>query len=149
RAAVGGALTGEGVQQGRLAGAARAHDGEQAFRADGERHVVEQGLAAAVDGDRQVLDVERDLAGVDVLLQLVADEAERGVADPDDVTGGDRGAGDGPAVEEGAVVTVEVDDLVRPVHMGAQLRVPTGDDQVVDDHVVVAAAAYADGAAGQ
>jgi hypothetical protein len=45
-------------------------------------------------------------------------------------------------------VAGEVDDLVRTVHVGAQFRVPSGNDQVVDDQVVVAAAADADGGAG-
>ena len=90
RAVVGGAQPGERAEQGGLAGAAGADDGEQALLRDREGHVVEQDLAAAVDGDRQVLHVEGDLAGVDVLLQLVADQAERGVADADDVAGADR-----------------------------------------------------------
>ena len=106
-------MPGERVEQGGLAGAAGADDGQQALLADREGHVVEQGLAAVVDGDRQVLDVEGDLAGVDVLLELVADQAERGVADADDVAGADRRAVDRLAVEVGAVVAAEVDDLVR------------------------------------
>lgn len=149
RAAVGGTLTCQGVQERGLPGAARAHDGEQAFLADRKRHLVQECLTAVVDGDHEVLDVEGDLAGVDVLLQLVADEAERGVADADDVTGRDRRAGDGLAVEERAVVAAEVDDLVRPVRLGPQFRVPSRDDQVVDDQVVVSAAADADGPGGQ
>ncbi len=148
-AAVGGALAGERVEQGGLSGAAGSDHGEQAFLADRERHLVEEDLAAPVDGDGEVLDVEGDLAGVDVLLQLVADETERGVSDADDVTRPDRGAGDGLAVEVGAVVAAEVDDLVRAVRPGPQFGVAAGDDQVVDDEVVVGGPADADGTAGQ
>ncbi len=137
-ARVGGALPGQGVQQGRLACAAGADHGEEAFLADGKGDLVEQRLAAPVDGDGEFLDIEGDLAGVDVLLQLVADQAERGVADADDVTGRDRGPVDGLPVEERAVVAAEVDDLVRAVRAGPQLRVVPGDGQVVDDQVVVA-----------
>jgi hypothetical protein len=149
RAPVGGALAGQGVEQRGLSGAAGPDDGEQAFLADGEGDPVEERLAALVDGDRQVLHVEGDLAGVDVLLQLVADQAERRVADADDVALVDAGPVDGLPVEERAVVAAQVDDLVRPVRQGAQLRVPSGHDQVVDDQVVVAAAADADHAGGQ
>lgn len=77
RARVGGPLPGEGVQQGGLAGAAGGDDGEETFLADGKGDPVEQFPAAPVDGHRASLDVERDLAGVDVLLQLVADQTER------------------------------------------------------------------------
>ena len=93
RAPVGGALAGQGVEQRGLSGAAGSDDGEQALLADGEGDPVEERLAALVDGDRQVLHVERDLAGVDVLLELVADQAERRVADADDVARVDAGAG--------------------------------------------------------
>jgi hypothetical protein len=148
-AVVGGPLAGEGVEERGLAGAARADDGEQALLPHRERHVVQQRLAAAVDGDRQVLHVEGDLTGVDVLLEFVADEAERRVADADDVALADRGAGDAAAVEVRAVVAAEVGDLVRPVGQGAQFGVPAGDHQVVDDQVVVGGAADADGAGGQ
>ncbi|MDH6456241.1 hypothetical protein M2155_008740 [Streptomyces sp. SAI-119] len=148
-AVVGGALAGEGIEEGGLAGAARAHDGEQALLPHREGHVVQQRLAAVVDGDREVLDVEGDLAGVDVLLERVADQAERRVADAEDVTGSQGGAGDGPAVEVGAVVAAQVDDLVRAVGPGAQLGVAAGDDQVVDDEVVVLGTADTDGAGGQ
>jgi len=89
---VGGALPGEGVQEGGLAGAARADDGEQALLPHREGDVIEQGLAAVVDGDGEVLHLQGHLTGVDVLLELVADQAERGVADADDVALGDRGA---------------------------------------------------------
>lgn len=149
RAAVGGALTGEGVQEGGLAGAARADHGEEAFLADRKRHLVEERLPAAVDGDGQFLDVEGDLAGVDVLLEFVADQGERGVPDADDVTGSDRRLVDGRAVEEGAVVAAEVDDLVGALRPRPQLGVPSGDDEVVDDQVVVGGAADPDGPLGQ
>ncbi|CAM5571190.1 hypothetical protein SANTM175S_08831 [Streptomyces antimycoticus] len=64
------------------------HDPEQALLADGEGDLVEEGLAALArlaDGDLQVLDVQRHLTGVHELLERVADQAERRVADADDV----------------------------------------------------------------
>src|SRR5690606_21209990 len=123
--------------------------GEQALLPHREGHVVEEDLAAPVDGDGEVLDVQGDLAGVDVLLEFVADQAERGVADADDVAGADGGAGDGRAVEVGAVVAAEVGDLVAAVGQGPQFGVAPGDHEVVEDEVVVGAAADADGAGGQ
>lgn len=149
RALVGGAQPGQRVEQRGLARAARAHDGEQALLADRERDVIEERLAAPVHGDRQALDVERDLTGVDELLQRVADQAERGVADAHDVPGRDPGAGDRCAVEVGAVVRAEVDDLVRAVGPRPQLGVTAGDGQVVDHEVVVGAAAEVHGPGGQ
>ncbi|MGX1501804.1 UNVERIFIED_CONTAM: hypothetical protein RKD43_000429 [Streptomyces graminofaciens] len=128
-----GPQPGERVQQGGLSRAARPDHGEQALLADGEGDVVQEGLAAPVHGDRQVLHVERDLAGVDELLELVTDQHERGVPHADDVACPHRRPVDGRAVEVGAVVAAEVDDLVRAVGPGAQFRVPPGDHQVVDD----------------
>lgn len=146
---VGGAQAGEGAEQGGLAGSAGADDGEQAFGAHGEGHLVEEGLAAAVDGDGEALDVEGDLARVLVLLEPVADEAEGQVADADDVAlgEGDR-ARDGGAVEVGAVVAAEVGDLVAAVGEGPQFGVPARYVELVDHEVVVDGAADAHGGAG-
>jgi hypothetical protein len=71
------------------------------------------------------------------------------VADAHDVAGADVGAVDRLAVEVGAVVAAEVGDLVAAVGVDAQFGVVAGDDQVVDDQVVVGGAADADGAGGQ
>lgn len=140
-ALVGRPEAGQRVEQGGFAGAARAHHAQQTLLAHREGDIVEQGLAAPVHGDRQVLYIERDLTGVDELLQHVADQRELGVTDADDVTGGDRGTADQLAVEIRAVVRAEVDDLVRAVRMCPQFGVPVRDGQVVDDEVVVGAAA--------
>lgn len=86
--------------------------------------MVEQCLTAPVHRDREVLHVERDLTGVDVFLQLVADQAERGVADAHNVTGPDLAPVDRLTVQKGAVVRAEVDDLVCAVRERLQLRVP-------------------------
>ncbi len=148
-AVVGGPLSGQSVEQRGLAGPARSDDGEQALLPHREGDVVEQDLVAAVDGDREVLDVEGDLPGVDILLEFVADQAVRDVADADDVSGACGGAGDGTPVEVGAVVAAEVDDLVAAVGAGAQFGVVAGDRQVVDDEVVVGGPADADRARGR
>lgn len=57
-APVGGAQAGQCAEQGGFAGSAGAHDGEQAFGTDREGDLVEEGLAAAVDDDGEVLHVE-------------------------------------------------------------------------------------------
>ncbi|RSS62148.1 hypothetical protein EF918_31455 [Streptomyces sp. WAC06614] len=123
-APVGGTQSGQGAEQGGLAGAAGSDDGEQATGADREGDPVEEGAAAVVHVDGEVLDVEGDLAGVHVLLEPVAGQAEGGAADADDVALVEEGAVDAGAVEVGAVVAAEVDDLVGAVLAGGQLGVP-------------------------
>ncbi len=115
--AVGGAQPGERVEQGGFAGAAGSGDGEQALLADREGDVVEQG-AVAVDLDGQVGDVEVDVTGVDEFLEFVADQAEHRVSDTDQVAGPDGRPEHGLAVEVGAVVAVQVGDLVAAVGPG-------------------------------
>ncbi len=120
---VGRTQSGQGVQERGLARAAGPHHAQQAFLTHRERDVVEERLAPFVDRHRQVLDVERHLTGVDELLQRVPDQAEGGVPDADDVSGGDGCPVGGLAVEEVSVVRAEVDDLVRAVRMGQQFGV--------------------------
>ena len=55
-----GADAGDGVEQGRLAGAAGADDGDELAGFDGEVDVVEDGVAVA--GDTDVVDVDADAA---------------------------------------------------------------------------------------
>ena len=102
---------GQGAEQGRLARAARPDHAEQAALGEREADLVEEDLAAG-QGDGQLLGVERDVAGVVELLELVADEAEGGEADADDVGLGEDGAFDPLAVDERAVVAALVRDLV-------------------------------------
>ena len=64
--------SGQGAEQGRLPGPARPDHAEQAALREREADVVEEYLAAG-QGDGQPLGVERDVAGVVELLQLVAD----------------------------------------------------------------------------
>jgi len=104
-----------------------------------EVDVVEEHLSVR-QGDGQVAGDERDVAGVDELLQLGAGQAERGGPDADDVALGQRRGHDALAVDEGPVVAVQVPDLVR-VADPAQFRVVAGDAQVGDDDVVVRGAA--------
>lgn len=146
-AGVGRAQPGQGVEQRRLPRPAGPDDPEQALLPDGERDLVQQGLAAPArpsDVDLQILHVERHLTGVDELLEHIPDEAEGGVADADDVSGLDDRPVDGLAVEEGAVVAAEVDDLVPAVGERPQLGVAPGDHEVV-----ARVAADADGLRGQ
>jgi hypothetical protein len=49
---------------------------------------------------------------IDKVPQLTFCEAERGVADPDDVMLGEHGLGNSLAVYEGAIVTAKVNDLI-------------------------------------
>lgn len=93
--------------------------------------------------------VQGDLAGVGVLDQVVVGEAERGVADADDVGRADRCPLHRAAVVVGAVVAVQVDDLVAAAGQFAQFGVVAGDHEVVQDQVVVVRAADPDRAAGQ
>ena len=116
-ALVGGPVAGERLEQGGLAGARRADDGDQGLLGDAEGDVLEDVLAA-VDRDREVAGREGDLTGVDELLQPVADQPEGRVADADDVVRADeRGAGlaERLAVDVGAVVAAEVADLEAAV----------------------------------
>jgi hypothetical protein len=135
-AAVGRGHPGERPEQRGLAGAARADHAEQAALAEREAHVVQQHPPA---GQRhcQLAGRQRDIAGVDELLQFVPDELERGGPDADDVDLGHRRRGDPLAVEVGAVVAAEVDDLVAAAQAPAQLGVIPGHAQVGHDHVVV------------
>src|SRR5206468_6559232 len=134
-AAVGGPHAGQRAEQGGLAGAAGADDPQQAALAEREADVVEQDLAVA-QGDGQVAGDERDVAGVDELLQLAAGQPERGGPDADDVAFGQRRGPDLLAVDEGPVVAVQVDDLVAAGGPG-QLGVVAGDAQVGAVVVVV------------
>ncbi len=147
-AAVGRAVAGEGAQQGRLAGAGRADDRDQGLLRDAEADVVEQDLLGALvlDLDGQVAGREGDRAGVDELLELVADQDEAGVTDGQAVLRPHQLALDGVAVQEDPVVAAEVDDLVAAVGQLAKLGVVAGDLEVGDDDVVVQRAADPDGA---
>ncbi len=138
-AAVGGPHPGQRAEQGGLPRAAGADDPEQAALTEREGDVVEQDLAAP-QGDGQVAGDERDVAGVNELLQLVARQAERGGPDADDVALGQRRGHDLLAVDEGAVVAVQVDDLVGGADV-AQLGVVARDAQIGDDDVVVGSTA--------
>ncbi len=107
-------------------------------------------LLAAVDLDGQMARGEGHLTGVDELLQPVADDPERGVADADDVGRAEQlraALGDRLAVDVGAVVRAEVADLHAPVGRRVELRVVAGDLQVRDDQVVLQGTADAHHAA--
>ena len=75
------------------------------------------------------------LGGAGELLQLAADQPERGVAEADGVPLGQRGGSDPLLVDEGAVVAAQVDDAVF-ARGRAQLGVVTGDAEVGDHEVV-------------
>ena len=68
---------GQRAEQRRLAGAAGPDHPQQAPLAEREADVVQQHLAAG-QPDGQAAGVERDVTGVDELLQLVADQTEAG-----------------------------------------------------------------------
>ena len=102
---------GERLHERRLAGAARAHDGEEAVLREGEAHPVEDGPRLA-DQDRQALGLELDPARVLVGLEGAAHQTELVAPDPDDAGLGDRRPLDALAVDERAVVAVQVGDLV-------------------------------------
>ena len=73
----------------------------------GKRDVVEQHPAAR-QRDGQVVGDVGDVAGVEELLQFLADQPERRRADADDVPLGHRRRADPLAVDERAVVAAEV-----------------------------------------
>ena len=91
--------------------------------------------------DPEVERLERDVAFVDVLLQHAAGQPERGVADRDDVVLCQLRLVDLVAVDVGAVVAAEVEDLVAPGGRHPQLGVELGDAEVGQDDVVVRTAA--------
>ena len=98
--------------------------------------MIEQDLATG-QAHREVLGDERDVALVDELPELVAEQAEGGPADADQVLVGDRGGtGDTPAVHERAVVAAQVGDLVPAVTEVAQLGVHPGHAEVRDHQVI-------------
>ncbi len=138
-ALVGGAVAGQRLEQRRLAGTGGADHRDQRLLGNAEGDVP-QDLLAAVDRDGQVPGGEGDLTGVDELLEPVADDPERRVADADDVGRAelDRAAlGDRMAVDERAVVRAEVADLQAAVGRGVELGVVAGDLEVGDDQVVL------------
>ena len=106
---------------------------------DAEGDVLED-LLAAVDRHRQVAGREGDLTGVDELLEPVADEAERRVADADDVVRAEQrgaGLGDRLTVDVRAVVGAEVADLEAAVGRRVELGVVARDLEVGDDQFVL------------
>ena len=146
---VGGAVARECLQQGGLAGARGADDRDERLLRDAEGDVL-QDLLAAVDGDRQVAGGEGDVTGVDELLEPVADDAERRVADADDVVRAEEcraALGDRHTVDERAVVRAEVADLEAPVGRRVELGVVARDLQVGDDQLVLQGTADAHDAA--
>jgi hypothetical protein len=118
-----------------LAGAAGPDDSQQAALAEREADIVKDHLAAR-QLDPQVARHQRDVAGVDELLQFVADEPVAGAADADDVALGDRSGQDALAVDERAVEAVQVDDLELALAHPAQLSVVAGHAQVAHDNVI-------------
>ena len=97
--------------------------------------MVEQDLAAR-QADREVLGDEGDIALVDELAQFLAEQAEGGPPDADDVLLGDGRPADLAAVHERAVVAAQVDDLVPAVAEVAQFRVVPGHAEIRDHQVV-------------
>ncbi|MEY9489521.1 hypothetical protein RKD26_005315 [Streptomyces calvus] len=127
----------------------RADDRDQRLLGHAEGDVP-QDLLAAVDGDGQVAGGEGHLTGVDELLEPVADDPERRVADAHDVGGAEQlGAalGDRLTVDVRAVVRAEVADLHAPVGRGVELGVVARDLEVGDDQVVLQGTADAHHAA--
>ncbi|CAM5647710.1 hypothetical protein SGRIM119S_07092 [Streptomyces griseorubiginosus] len=138
-ALVGGPVAGECLEQGRLAGTGRSDDRDQGLLRDTEGDVLED-LLAAVDRDGEVAGGEGDLAGVDELLQAVADDPEGGVADTDDVRGAEQqraALGNRLAVDVRAVVRAQVADLHAAVGHRVELGVVAGDLEVGDNQVVL------------
>ena len=105
--------------------------------------MVQQHLAARLD--HQVLGREGDVAVVDELDELAVLEPEGGIPDADDVLFGQHLAGNLLAVDEGAVMAAEVDDLVAAGGRFAQFRVPLRHVEVGKDQVVVGHPADAHG----
>lgn len=138
-ALVGRAVAGQRLEQRGLAGAGGADDADQRLLRDAEGDVPED-LLAAVDRDREVAGREGDLAGVDELLEAVADDPERRVADADDVVRAQqRGAGlrQRLTVDVGAVVAAEVVDLEAAAGHRAELGVVAGDLEVGDHQLIL------------
>ena len=125
----------QGPEQGRLAASRRTDDADEGALAQAEADVLDE--RAAVDLDRQSHRLEADLAGVDVLLERVADEPEDAMADADDIELLQARLLDQPAVDEGPVVAAEVGELIAARREPVQLGVVARDEQVVEDDVVL------------
>ena len=91
----------------------------------------------------------RDLARVDVLLQVAVDEAIGVAPDADHVELREHHVIDPAAVHERAVVAPQVDRLVASVAEAADLSVSPGDLQVVDHYIAVRIPADAQNLDGQ
>ena len=143
-AGVRGTHSGQRAEQRGLTRATWPDDAQQAFLRDRERHAVEQDLAAP-DLHDQVLGGEGDIALVDELPELAVLEPERGVPDADEVLFGQHLGGNPLAVDKGAVMATEVDNLVAAGGRFAQFRVVARDVDIGKDHVVVGYAADAQG----
>ncbi|CAM5612845.1 hypothetical protein SVIOM74S_10460 [Streptomyces violarus] len=107
-------------------------------------------LLAAVDRDGQVAGREGHLTGVDELLEPVADDPERRVADADDIGRAEQlraALGDRLAVDVRAVVRAQVADLHAAVGRRVELGVVPGDLEVRDHQLVLQGTADAHHAA--
>ena len=133
-AALGRPLAGQRPEEGGLARAAGADDGQHAAGRQLEGHVVQDRVAA--DGDLDVRGHQRDAGGLDDRLEAVAGEDQGGTADADAVAGGQVLALDPAAVDVGPPGGGEVHHL-RAVAVTAYVGVVQGDQQVVQDQVVV------------
>jgi hypothetical protein len=90
--------------------------------------------------DRQVPGGEGDFTGVDELFEPVPDQAERRVADADDVVRAEQrraALGDRLAVDVRAVVRAQVADLVAAVGRRVELGVVARDLEVGDHQLVL------------
>jgi hypothetical protein len=130
----GGADAGEGVEEGGLAGAAAADDGDELAGVDREGDVGEDGQAPADDLD-EVDGVDLGAAAAGVVGQGGRREAEGLAAELEVVALAEVGAVDAAAVEEAAVGAAEVLDA-EGVADAAEQGVAARDAGVVEDQVV-------------
>jgi hypothetical protein len=122
------------MEQGRFSRPAGADDRHQAALADREAHLVEPHLFPVPDG--QVSRDQRDITLVEELLQLAANQAERGRADADEVPLGHHGPQHRVAVQERPVPAAQVDDF-EAVAGVPQVRMMAGDAEIVYHDVIV------------